>query len=430
LQGNYRDLGLPEAWRELTDELTEWDGDGAFVLAPDHSVWIGRILGLLPERLQYVVAMRVVGRESLESIGTTLGLTRERIRQLEGKAARLLRRESEPFVEEVEAWIRQQQLGGHAIVRFPATPVVLGEFGPIDVVDAWRIIMSLTASADQRWKISAMKDGRWLLSDSSARSPAGIEAYVRSTNRFVPYQDVAAAVGLDAAFTLEFASSLPTVIRTNGGLLLSRHTTKIDLASACGELLVARGFDDWHFSELGALMRRVHPERIGDLGARDFASLLGRPGSPFVAFGTHGRWTLPGTTTRPGVGTEPMALGAAKAESVEIAATRMPPSPFSIAASTSASANDRPAVAGASVRTTAVQDGRAETSVESGSLEERILAFLGSSPDPVTANQIASAINEDSRHIRRCLLQSLEPAGSVGSDDGRRWAMIVRRDSH
>lgn len=53
----------------------------------------------LPKRDRYIISQRFFQDKTLEEVGTQLGLTRERVRQLQNRALKRLRIEMEPFKE-------------------------------------------------------------------------------------------------------------------------------------------------------------------------------------------------------------------------------------------------------------------------------------------------------------------------------------------
>lgn len=79
----------PVEYYQLCDR--EWQDLHGVEMAIDNQLLVAALLDKLNEREQKVIVMRFVEGMTLEEVGHEYKLTRERIRQIEGKACRKLR---------------------------------------------------------------------------------------------------------------------------------------------------------------------------------------------------------------------------------------------------------------------------------------------------------------------------------------------------
>jgi hypothetical protein len=417
----YRDLGLPEAWRSVVSSLSPFLGSNvALEPAPVHDRF-EKVFATIDQRSRHVLRLRAVG-ETLDEIGTTLDITRERVRQIEKKATKQVLYAGRTLRKDLADWLDEAGFGGHAIVRFTTRDVSLGPIGNVPEVDAWRILCHVVRQERRNMQLHPLGNGRYaILGSGQVKRHLKADAVVRNSWSFVAPDWLESVTGVSQCLLLHATEVIPGLRRTASGLLFSEHWTKLQTAHAVALQLVAAGFASWHFSEIGALLGRVHPVRFATSKTRDFAALLARPGSRFTPANGAGRWTLKPNDA------EARLLTTQKRDARRWCERYMQGS------DSDATQQPSPSVeryeggvqvdeeGGDPVSSDVGSEAKSANTIDGHAVAGKILAVLEDAGVPMTTAQIAARMGVHRRIVHRALFDHLVPSGQVSTDDGRHW---------
>ena len=416
----YRDFGLPDRWRAVASALTPF-GESTIALtpAPIHDR-LERAFTTIDARSRYVLGLRAVG-ETLDEIGASLDVTRERVRQIEKRATKQLLCAGNALLKDLADWLDDAGFGGHAIVRFTAREISYGSLGNIPEVDAWRILCHVVRQSHRSMQLHQLDGERYVVLGPGRKQFGRADAMVRESWMFVAPDSLESATGVPECLLLHATEAISGLRRTTSGLLFSEHWTKLQTAHAVALELVAMGFTSWHFSELGALLVTVHPDRFANPKARDFAALLARPDSRFAPAHGAGHWTLEpndeelSRLTAPS--RDPRTWCQRYSQRLDSNASQQPPLATEPCGS---DAHHRTAV-GTPDSSTLAANGESVDPTGGHEVAKSILEVLGDSDAPMTTIELAARLGVHRRIVHRALFDHLVPSGAVITDDGRRW---------
>ena len=418
----YRDLGLPHGWEVVAAALSPpaptTESIEAIAVHDDFE----QTMASLQENERFTLALRAVGT-TLSVIGEFLNITRERVRQIEKKATKKALSTSSPLRQKLKAWLKERGVDGHAIVHFTTSEASLGSLGSISEIDAWRIISLILRQTDERFELLPIGDHRFAILSLEGRYLARVSTVARGSSVLL----TALALERDSGVSKHLLQHAPEIFdglqMTASGLFYSSKWTNLQMAHAVALELIAAGKSAWHFSELGSLLRKVAPKRFETSTARDFAALVSRPESRFIALENAGRWTLEATEAEWMVLQE---LGRPNQRSTLVDEFLEPrqvtPEKELEPSRITDYATDFVATSKKSVPTPEETAETAKTDkIPNDEVRQRILALLREAPVHLTTIEIARQLSVERRTAHNVIYKHLIPSGLVNTDDGRRW---------
>lgn len=294
----YVELPLPADWQPILAEYAPGDAPQLATIPADTSRVREVLLSdELPARLRSILLRRLLGGRTLEEVGSTFGLTRERVRQLQKRALKtchvLLSRSLPVANDLVELLIGLPDDGLLVVEDRPWNRFVVA------------LVRDLAATSDLEHRRS---DGRLIVhrlhfSDLLAR----IEADVLSRREFVspgyladvhgvPVEVVDATVGVSDHLYLDRAGRVGTDAWSKKEML-----EVVAWILALSEVEAVQ----WHASELVQAAKVVFPHHFAEWRARHAMATMSRADvTAFAHVGRRGRWALAEAVHGPGSTTE------------------------------------------------------------------------------------------------------------------------------
>ena len=424
--------GLPERWANIADSLSEappstWSAPSFDVVSR-----LQRALDVVTDRDRIVLTLRAQG-EAPKAIGDMLGIRQTRVRDIERRATKAALRPPSRLWEDWSAWMHEHGLNGSIILRHGQRELQLGAWGNVDEGTALAITLRIFRSRGERFEVVDLGDGRHAIINRRRHPRYVVERWLREHGRLVTPALTGRSTGVPAALIERATRAFEGARLTRCGLCYSVHVTLADLARATAELLAARGLDEWHASELEALMGYLLPERRSKLASVDLPALLRRPDMDEIqpALGSE-RWRYVGSIAPHLSRANLNEMLDEDADDRVVESTdravesRMQPNqdgaggeraPFSPRTAVPA---DQP-----SDRASAP----AATSGVDVALETSIVQILRRADRPMTIHEIAVAIGAERRRVHRMLYDVLKPRDVVATKDGRRWSALNDKDA-
>lgn len=289
----YRELGLPEPWRPvLVDfapapvpslDTTEFDDTRVFRAFLDAS---------LEPRQRNILLWRYLGGRTLEQIGLRLGLTRERVRQL--------------------------QIAAMDRVRSSKQREVASESDLVHILETLKGDQVVVAHADSRSRLTSalameLLSGNdffmrehlgyiFIAKTGFERIIAEAEREVASRREFGTLAQLALALGVSTA-TLEAVVFLSDRLYLDKcGRIGTDAWNKVEMMEVVAWILALSPLEvvSWHASELVEALKVVFPNKFSDWRARHAFAALTRPDvDSFVHAGRSGHWALSEAITGP-----------------------------------------------------------------------------------------------------------------------------------
>ena len=424
--------GLPERWAHIADALSE--APQSTWSAPPFDV-VSRLrtaLDGVTDRDRIVLALRAQG-EAPKAIGDMLGIRQTRVRDIERRAMKAALRPTSRLWDDWSAWMHEHGLDGSTILRHGQAELQLGTWGNVDESTALAITLRIFRFRGEHFEDVDLGDGRHAIIDRKRHRRYVVERWLRDHGRLATPVLVERSTGVPAALIKHATRAFKGVRLTRCGLCYSVHVTLADLARATAALLAAKGIDEWHASELEALMGYLLPERRSKLASVDLPALLHRPDMDEIqpVVGSE-QWRYTGSITSHLAQANPneMLDGNEQDRAVDgaelVAEPRRQPSQDEAASEGAQSleradvAADDPSDRGSSPAATLRTD---------VALEASVVQALRRADRPMTTHEIAVAIGAERRQVHRLLYDVLKPRNVVATQDGRRWSALHGREA-
>jgi len=280
----YVELDLPEEWRPILEPYRRGHAS-----PPQHEVWSPAVIeGLINEklndRLRFIVNERFVHGRTLEEVGRELGVTRERVRQLESQARKSLQHadSNRPF-EDGDLRAR--------ISNVEDDPLLLAHDGRTEA--ALHCYLAWSKEVDVR--ISPMTTGLVVASPKLHDDRLRAERYVSEGYEFVGLSTLADALSMGEEMVriiVELSESLYFTENEHVGSAKWSKPRQMEVAAwtlALSELEVLH----WHASELLEGAKILFPESLNKWRAHNaFSTISTTAGGAFVHTGQRGTWAL------------------------------------------------------------------------------------------------------------------------------------------
>lgn len=412
--GNYRDLGLPDAWSAIAFDLSPADRSRVALEPPLVLQRFEASMSRLDPRDREILYWRAAD-ETLASIGTLIGTTRERVRQLERRALKRLGAEGEMLWSDVTDWTFDEGRRGAVVLRLRDDVTAdLGVLGKIGEPGVWRTVTRIMKGNSYRaTSLIPVGDERFLFTvvDLDFELP---DRWLREHGTFATAIEIESHTGVPAALVLEAPRAFPGLAITRSHLVHSTHFSLVQLGRAIAVELQARGVREWHFSQLAALVRIVQPRRYRRLTPRDVAAMLTRPNVAFFEqAGEPGFWRLRDSIDDTLDLDEP-------GDPLPAVQNEWTPGGGDGGNDTRVPGNDLVLLQ--------VQDIDAPNPTESSTIDDEseglgsaILNVLAESERPLTPNMIAARLGRPPVAVRRYIYRVLARDALVKTDDGRAW---------
>jgi len=264
--------------------------------APDHrpapEKLFDKLMSALSERERGVVHGRLGLRLTLETLGERLGLTRERIRQLQKLCVHQTVREHKDMLEELISWVAEYGLK-HLTVPETPSAVVPDATAESVLATLFSLCMVINPDPDQG-------PAAWLqdhLGKGTLRSVQvqHVRKTLRAEARFVTAAELETLCALRPG-SIEPGPNSPHrgLYRTRNGLLALESWTVPQWTVAVARELARHGHTEWHFSEIAEALKFVAPHLFnGAPGNVVLTALLTDAGRALTEYAGHaGRYRL------------------------------------------------------------------------------------------------------------------------------------------
>lgn len=290
-QGVYADFPVPEEWWPSLEKLRpiryRWRGRKLSSLGS----LVDACLQLLPEDRRQMVWARLGPEKTLQEVGDTHGVTRERIRQVVNKVTRTFLKEPKVRLVLDNVFSALGNNGPLIVNVSEAQSSIFPEAMPDEL---WQFVMNIWCQIQKRPAQSVrLETGIFLFAPDGLPSERTVRAAMTSRASFLHPSQLAAALEIHPAEAEAVACAFPQLIRTQSGLYGYQGWTQPQLIKAIAEQLARDGFTEWHFSEIGKAAIVFDPSLKGQ-AARNFAAVLSRHDTAkfFEKAGRDGFWRL------------------------------------------------------------------------------------------------------------------------------------------
>ena len=268
-EGRYKDLPLPEGWREILEGLEPLILPLEKPTLPISSAAISAALSSLNSQLLDVLVRRYHHRETLSAVAEATGTSREAVRQLEQKALRIIRTKGE-FMRPMRDLIRGCDEKGIAFYTLPE--LAFAPLSELDAAELWQFAFTLYAEINKtRCKSQPLPTGGWAIYDSERFKTTSYEA-----TRFLSLEEAASLLGVDGYDLVHSWALFDGLYLTRSGLIGNAKWRKIDCAHAVAWALAEQGVTEWHFSEIAKALDLVFPDKFQNTLGRNVIE-VGQP---------------------------------------------------------------------------------------------------------------------------------------------------------
>jgi len=290
--GTYADRPLPEEWLPVLRRLRPCSFQLKRPKAPSPAKLIGVALEPLDEREQYVVFARFGHGKTLEQIGESFDITRERVRQIEKKALKKIGSFAPGFFDVLNTFL--EQIGRSGFIVADLDDGRSQRFVNATPAELWLCCLKIYVKVTSKPVATApIKIGSWITYHPRRVKTRSLKLYLEEKCRFIALEQAARHLDIEAYDLAHGWSFFEDIYLTAGGLLGSCSWSILSFMEAAAWELAQEGFTEWHFSQMAKALKFVYPERFSQIINRNVAAALSRPDSTaFQLTGQKGRWQL------------------------------------------------------------------------------------------------------------------------------------------
>lgn len=290
--GKYADLPLPDNWLPVLKRLKPLN----IQLKRPKTPPLGELLDCaakpLNERERSVIFLRFGQGQTLEQVGDSFDITRERTRQIEKGAIKKIRALSPKFIDALHEYINKTERSGFFVADLASDQSHY--FPDATAEELWRCCFEIYVRAtDQSVVTQPLNSGGWVCYFPKRTRTKTLTRYLDKKRRFISLEDAAQYLDIEIYDLVHGWSLFEGIYLTAGGLLGSHSWTILPFAEAIAWELAEAGFTEWHFSEMAKALQFVYPNRFSDMNNRNVAAALSRKDTTAFQFaGQKGQWQL------------------------------------------------------------------------------------------------------------------------------------------